>query len=97
MTNSWDNTIQHAKLRLDWAGCGIDRFKVLADTFLATEPHEVVTHMEREREHAHISYEIKVHHHPSPELSFAVGDVVLNLRATLDNLIWGGWADGRCG
>ena len=32
---------------------------------------------------------LRVYRQPLPEIRFAVGDVVHNLRATLDNLVWG--------
>ncbi|MCH8818244.1 MAG: hypothetical protein IIC92_11005 [Chloroflexi bacterium] len=88
MANPWDDAAHLAKRRLDWAGCGIDRFEVLADAFLATEPYEIVTEVEREGQNAHFTYEFKVLQHPPPELSFAAGDVIHNLRSALDNLVW---------
>ncbi|MCH7653155.1 MAG: hypothetical protein IIB14_05705 [Chloroflexi bacterium] len=63
--------------------------EVLVDSFLATKPCEVITSMKREGENASISYVLRVHHQPPPTIRFAIGDVIHNLRATLDNLVWG--------
>lgn len=87
--NARDNYVHLAKLRLDWASTGIDRLEVLVDSFLATKPSEVLTRMKRKGEDAHISYTLRVYRQPPPTIRFAVGDVVHNLRATLDNLVWG--------
>jgi hypothetical protein len=84
-----DNYAELAKLRLDWASAGIDRLEILVDSFLATEPCEVVTSVKREGEYAHLYYVLRVHSQPPPTVRFAIGDVVHNLRATLDNLVWG--------
>jgi len=78
-----------AKLRLDWASAGIDCLEVLVDSFLATKPCEVLTSMERKGKNAFFSYVLHVHNQPPTTISFALGDVVHNLRATLDNLVWG--------
>ncbi len=78
-----------AKLRLDWASVGIDRLEILVDDFLATKPCEVVTRMKRKGEDAHFSYVLRIYRQPPPTVRFAVGDVVHNLRATIDNLVWG--------
>lgn len=78
-----------AKLRLDWAIEGIDRLEVLVDDFLATKPCEVVSHVTRDGDNARISYVLRVYDQPPLTISLAAGDVVHNLRATLDNLVWG--------
>lgn len=88
-TDSWNDYVHLAKLRLDWASVGIDRLEILVDDFLATKPGEVVTSVKRKGEDAHFSYVLRVHSQPPPTVRFAVGDVVHNLRATLDNLVWG--------
>ena len=77
------------KRRLDWASAGIDRLEVLVDAFLATKPSEVIASVKRKGESAHISYVLHIYSQPPPEIRFAVGDVVHNLRASLDNLVWG--------
>lgn len=89
MTNLRDDYVHLSKLRLDWAGTGIDRLEALVDSFLTTKPCEVIANMKREGENAHISYVLRIHFQPPPTIRFAVGDVVHNLRATLDNLVWG--------
>ena len=89
MTNPRDDYVHLAKLRLDWASAGIDRLEEIIDSFLATKPCKVITSVKREGEDAHISYVLRVHSQPPPTIRFAVGDVVHNLRATLDNLVWG--------
>ena len=52
MTNFQRNYIDLAKLRLDWASAGIDRLEELVDSFLVTEPCEVVTSMKLKGEYA---------------------------------------------
>jgi len=89
MVNPLDDYVHLAKLRLDWASAGIDRLEILVDSFLATKPCEVVTRMKKEGENARFSYVLRIHEQPPPEVRFAVGDAVHNLRATLDNLVWG--------
>jgi hypothetical protein len=89
MTKLWHDYVELAKLRLDWAGCGIDRLEILVDRFLATEPCEVLISIERKGKNAFFSYILHVRSQPPPAISFAVGDIVHNLRATLDNLVWG--------
>ena len=89
MANSRDDYVHLTKLRLDWAYAGIDRLEVLVDSFLPTKPCEVFASVKRKGESAHISYVLRVHRQPPPTVRFAVGDVVHNLRATLDNLVWG--------
>ena len=83
--------VQLAERRLDWAGVGVDRFQALADSFLATEPKpfDVRAHTRRRGQDAHVSYVMRIREQPPSELRFAAGDVVHNLRATLDNLVWG--------
>ncbi|MFC1968880.1 hypothetical protein ACFLVF_00095 [Chloroflexota bacterium] len=78
-----------AKLRLDWASASIDRLEILVDAFLDTKPCEILTRMKRKGENAFFSYELHVLSQPPPTISFALGDVVHNLRAILDNLVWG--------
>ena len=80
-----DDYVHLAKLRLDWAGAGIDGLEVLVDSFVATKPCEVITSMKHQGESARISYVLRVHSQPPPTIRFAVGDVIHNLRATLDN------------
>lgn len=75
--------------RLDWARAGIDRFEELANAFLATKPYEVLPHMKHKGKFAQISYVIKLHRQLVPELRFAAGDVIHNLRSVVDNLVWG--------
>lgn len=89
MANSQDNYVHIAKLRLDWAGAGIDRLELLVDEFLSRKPCEVVTSVKHKGKDAHISYVLRIHRQPPPEIRFAVGDAVHNLRATIDNLVWG--------
>src|SRR5919106_5295207 len=89
MTNPWSDYIHLATLRLDWASAGIDRLEELVNSFLATKPCEVVSRMHREGQNARINYVLRVHEQPPPTVSFATGDVIHNLRATLDNLVWG--------
>ena len=89
MANPRGDYVHLAKLRLDWASAGIDRLEVLVDSFLATKPCEVIANMKRERDNARISYVLRIYSQPPPTIRFAVGDVVHNLRATLDNLVWG--------
>src|SRR5919106_1090055 len=89
MTNPRSDYIHLATLRLDWASAGIDRLEELVDSFLATKPCEVVTSMKREGEYARFSYALHVHEQPPPAIRFATGDVIHNLRATLDNFVWG--------
>ncbi|MCH8745606.1 MAG: hypothetical protein IIB31_08165 [Chloroflexi bacterium] len=45
--------------------------------------------MKREGENARINYVLRIHEQPPTAIRFAVGDVVHNLRSTLDNLVWG--------
>ncbi len=45
--------------------------------------------MKRKGEDAHFSYVLRIYSQPPPEIRFAAGDVIHNLRATIDNLIWG--------
>lgn len=87
--DSRNDYVHLAKLRLDWASMGIDRLEILVDDFLSTKPCEVVTRVKRKGEDAHFSYVLRVRSQPPPTVRFAVGDVVHNLRATLDNLVWG--------
>src|SRR5918996_1941036 len=89
MTNPWSDYIHLATLRFDWASAGIDRLEELVNSFLATKPCEVVSRMHREGQNARINYVLRVHEQPPPTVSFATGDVIHNLRATLDNLVWG--------
>src|SRR5919106_3753323 len=89
MTNPRSDYIHLATLRLDWASAGIDRLEELVNSFLATKPCEVVSRMHREGQNARINYVLRVHEQPPPTVSFATGDVIHNLRATLDNLVWG--------
>ena len=89
MTNPRDDYVRLSKLRLDWASAGIDRLEILVDSFLTTVPSEVIASVKRKGESAHISYVLRVHRQPPPTIRFAVGDVVHNLRASLDNLVWG--------
>ena len=89
MTNPQDDYVHLAKLRLDWASAGIDRLEALVDSFIATEPCEVITSVKRTGQTARITYVLRIHRQPPPTIRFAVGDVVHNLRASLDNLIWG--------
>jgi hypothetical protein len=81
MTNFQRNYIDLAKLRLDWASAGIDRLEELVDPFLVTEPCEV--------EYAHFLRTLYVHQQPPPSVRFPTGDVIHNLRAPPDNLVWG--------
>jgi hypothetical protein len=89
MTNPRSDYVHLAALRLDWVSAGIDRLEELVDSFLATKPCEVVTSMKREGKYARFSYVVRIHQQPPPAIRFAIGDVVHNLRATLDNLVWG--------
>ena len=89
MTNTQNDFLELAKLRLDWASAGIDHLEELVDSFLATKPCEVNDSVTREGENAHISYVLDVYCQPPPTIRFAIGDVIHNLRATLDNLVWG--------
>ena len=89
MTNFQRNYIDLAKLGLDWTSAGIDRLEELVDSFLVTEPCEVVTSMKREGEDAHFLCMLYIHQQPPPSIRFATGDVIHNLRATLDSLVWG--------
>jgi hypothetical protein len=89
MTNPRSDYVHLAALRLDWVSAGIDRLEELVDSFLATKPCEVVTGMKREGKYARFSYVVRIHQQPPPAIRFAIGDVVHNLRATLDNLVWG--------
>ena len=87
--NTGHNYVELAKLRLDWASAGIDRLEILVDAFLDTKPCEILTSMERKGKEAFFSYDLHVLNQPPPAISFALGDVVHNLRAILDNLVWG--------
>ncbi len=89
MVDPRDDYVHLAKLRLDWASAGIDRLEVLVDAFLATKPCEVVTSVKRKGQDAHFCYVLHLHSQPPPTIRFAAGDVIHNLRATLDNLVWG--------
>ena len=89
MVNPRGDYVHLAKLRLDWARAGIDRLEELVDSFLATKPCEVITRMKKEGENARFSYVLRIREQPPPAVRFAVADVVHNLRATLDNLVWG--------
>ena len=66
MTNFQRNYIDLAKLRLDWASAGIDRLEELVDSFLVTEPCEMVTSMKREGEDAHFLCTLYIHQQPPP-------------------------------
>lgn len=78
-----------ATARMNWARVGIDRLKSQIDNFIATKPCEIVPSIERQGDYAYFSFTLSIHTQPSPEIRFAVGDVIHNLCATLDNLIWG--------
>ena len=95
MANVQDHYVDLARRRLAWSGEGIDRLEALIDSFIATKPSEVITSVIREGEDAHISYVLQIYRQPTPELRFAVGEVVHNLRATLDNLVWGAGQDAN--
>ena len=43
MNSGGDDYVDLAKQRLDWAEAGIDRLEELVDSFLATNPSQVVT------------------------------------------------------
>jgi len=84
-----DDYVHLAKLRLDWAEVGINRLEMLVDNFLSSNPSELSTTVNQEGKTAHITYTLRVFSQPSPEIRFAAGDVIHNLRATLDNLVSG--------
>ena len=81
--------MQLAKLRLDWARQRIDEFVAMLDDFLARQPFEVVSTIERKPGFIITMYRLKVNEQPPDTLSFAAGDAIHNLRAVLDNLVWG--------
>ena len=89
MTIPQDNYFQLAKLRLDWAAVGTSQLEEQIDSFLATNPCEVIPTVTRTGSNAHISYILHVHRRPPATIRFAAGDVVNNLLATLNNLVWG--------
>ncbi len=79
-----------ASLRLDWAGLALARLICHVDDFLAKEPCQKRRKITSAGNgDAVLSYFLTISDQPPPEISFAAGDVIHNLRATLDNLLWG--------
>ena len=89
-----------ATRRLKWASTSLSRLSNVVDAYLATDPCDLRREVSAERNgDVELSYFVSITDQPPHEVSFAIGDVVHNLRATLDNLVWGigrlRKADGR--
>jgi hypothetical protein len=89
MSKTTNNYIELAKQRIDWANAGINRLEELVKSYFVSKPCEITTDVEHKENNAYFTFRLHVINHPSPDISFAVGDVIHNLRSVLDNLIWG--------
>lgn len=89
MTEPRPDYVQLAQLRLGWARQRIDEFAGWVEAFLEGNPYTVPPKSCFEREGVRIVYRIRVHQQPPSTLRFAAGSIVHDLRAVLDNLVWG--------
>lgn len=86
MTNSsLPSYLQLTELRLRRASEHIEVFRTEEAAFVAAKPFELVPVSADAAER----YTLKITARPPTHLRFPVGDAIHNLRATLDNLVWG--------
>lgn len=85
MAESDADFVQLAKLRLGWAARTIQSFHDGVQAFLDTDPFELAAHADSDW------YVIRFHVRKDipKSLSFLAADAVHNLRAVVDNLVWG--------
>lgn len=81
--------MQIAKSRLDWARNRIDEFISDVDAFLAEKPYFIARKVKREGEMGRITFIMQIKKKAHRTLRFRAGDAIHNLRATVDNLIYG--------
>lgn len=81
--------VKLARERVNRAWEHIQEFKTLCDAFLATKPYSVVTEVEPHSNFKHLRFVFKVREQPPIPMRVVVGEGVYQLRAALDNLVWG--------
>lgn len=89
MSDSSPKHMQITKSRLDWARHRIDEFISAVDEFLAGKPYFIARKEKREGEMGRIILIMRIKKNAHRKLRFRAGDAIHNLRATVDNLIYG--------
>ena len=90
MSDPGSNYLHLARHRLAWASGRLDYFERDTDIFLSGGPYEVVSRIQPEGDvRSRIKYSFRVRREAPLLLRFRAADAIHNLRAVVDNLVWG--------
>ena len=87
--------IELALARVNRAWEHIEQLKAETSAFFDTKPYRIVTEEEPQGAQKLVHYLFRVDRQPPARLRLIMGDAIHNLRAILDNLVWG--LGQRCG